>query len=176
MLNLYVDIVCCKEIFKLGPLIQLLLRKKYFFFFSDLGWDCDQAYWQWSLWLWEYRCYPWWGMPRARASLYLSVHLGCCDKTLMRSNLGEERDYLSFGFTIYYKGKPSQEPGVKNGSRDHRGILLTNLILMACTTWYCPPCSVLYQSLIEKIFPQTFPQVNLMEAVLELKFDPPRWL
>lgn len=46
----------------------------------------------------------------------------------MRSNLGEERDYLSFGFTIYYKGKPSQEPGVKNGSRDHRGILLTNLI------------------------------------------------
>lgn len=55
-----------------------------------------------------------------------------------QKQLGQERLYfcLYFHVAVHQRGKLRQEPGGRSSHRGHRGVLLTSLLLMACSSCF----------------------------------------
>ena len=106
----------------------------------------------------------------------------CCDKHHDQKQRGEERISFTLQIIVCHEGKSQkvlkQEPGFRNLTRVQGGILHTGLFCLLfdtiqdwCLSRYIHPTLIINQEIVL----QTYLQVNLIEALSQLRVSLPRW-
>ena len=100
---------------------------------------------------------PYVAMATIVARFYITVI-----NTITKSNLGEETVYLAYVSQICLLRETKARPVLRNQSRSHGGVLLTGLLLVACSAFLrvpktapCrvdPPFSILNHRLAYRLF------------------------
>lgn len=72
-------------------------------------------------------------------STWILVYICCCDETPRSKATWRWKVYYIFQDLINHWGKPGQDSGIKNWSRDCGGMHLSGLLSMACLAWFLIP-------------------------------------
>ena len=96
----------------------------------------------------------------------LSLSYYCYDKTpwLEATWGGKGLFGLCFHNTVHWK-KSGKEPGGRNGSRGHEGVLLTGLLLMTFSTWFLIAPRTTTLGAAPPIMDWVFPYQSLMNKM-----------